>query len=322
MDPLVSILVLTYNHEKYIQQAIEGCLMQQTSFPFELIIHDDASTDNTAQIIQRYAHQYPEVIVPIIQKENQYSKGVRITATILIPRARGKYIAFCEGDDYWTDPSKLEKQISVMEADPSISLCFTATKWVFVDGSNKSKIVRYAKNDRHFSSGEVIMKSGRFTDLVSTVVRKNIFDHVHDWYFLTPTGDNALYLLSIMEGSPYYLNEVTAVYRRGVENSWSTVFRERKNTHKDILEKTIRTRDAFDEYSDLRFHEEILRKNIPDIMSLSFLYEDQRAFKDKYYHRFSSREKTEYNFFHSLVPIQPRFLWHRYHEIVRFFGGR
>ncbi len=124
MNPLVSICCITYNHESYIRDAIEGFLMQKTTFPFEIIIHDDASTDDTAKIIQEYANQYPELFVTILQKENQWSKGIRPSPTYVWPRARGKYIALCEGDDYWTDPYKLQKQVDFMKENPDCSLCF------------------------------------------------------------------------------------------------------------------------------------------------------------------------------------------------------
>jgi len=108
-DPIVSICCITYNHEKYIRDAIEGFLMQKTLFPIEILIHGDASTDKTADIIKEYEVKYPDIIKPIYQTENQFSKGVSISATYQFPRARGKYIAICEGDDYWTDPHKLQK---------------------------------------------------------------------------------------------------------------------------------------------------------------------------------------------------------------------
>ncbi len=111
-EPLVSICCITYNHEDFIRDAIEGFLMQKTSFPIEIIIHDDASTDNTANIIEEYANKYPDLFVTILQSENQWSKGGgSIYARFVYPRARGKYIALCEGDDYWTDPLKLQKQV-------------------------------------------------------------------------------------------------------------------------------------------------------------------------------------------------------------------
>ena len=109
--PLVSISCITYNHEPYIVQALNGFLMQKTSFPFEVLIHDDASTDRTADIIREYEKKFPKIIKPIYQKENQYSKGNRaILASFVYPRAKGKYIALCEGDDYWIDENKLQQQ--------------------------------------------------------------------------------------------------------------------------------------------------------------------------------------------------------------------
>lgn len=114
-SPLVSISCITYNHLPYIRQCIDGFIKQQTAFPIEVLIHDDASTDGTTDIIREYETNYPEVIKPIYQKENQYSKGMPISATFNWPRAKGKYIAMCEGDDYWTDPLKLQKQVDFLE---------------------------------------------------------------------------------------------------------------------------------------------------------------------------------------------------------------
>lgn len=107
----VSIICITYNHENYIEDAIKGFLMQETSFSYEILIHDDASTDHTVQIIQKYVKQYPSLIRPIYQSENQYSKGINILSEYIYPQAKGKYIALCEGDDYWTDPPETPKTI-------------------------------------------------------------------------------------------------------------------------------------------------------------------------------------------------------------------
>ena len=115
-EPLVSIDCITYNHEAYIRDALEGFLMQKTDFTFEVLIHDDASTDQTANIIRKYEKKYPDIIKPIYQKDNQYSKGIQISRQFQYPRARGKYIAICEGDDYWIDPYKLQKQVDFLEA--------------------------------------------------------------------------------------------------------------------------------------------------------------------------------------------------------------
>ena len=122
--PLVSVCTLAYNHEPYIRECLDGILMQKTNFAFELLIHDDASTDGTADIIREYETKYPDIIKPIYQTENQYSKGVKVSLTYQFPRAKGKYIALCEGDDYWTDPLKLQKQVDFMEANSEIPCCF------------------------------------------------------------------------------------------------------------------------------------------------------------------------------------------------------
>ena len=119
---IVSICCATYNHQKYIRDAIEGFLMQKTTFPFEILIHDDASTDGTADIIREYEAKYPDIIKPIYQRENQYSKGIKISQVYQFPRAQGKYIALCEGDDYWIDPLKLQKQVDYMERNSRVSM--------------------------------------------------------------------------------------------------------------------------------------------------------------------------------------------------------
>lgn len=108
---------------EYIKDALEGFVSQKTNFNYEVLIHDDASTDNTADIIREYERKYLELIKPIYQKENQYSKGVNITSTFHLPRLKGRYVALCEGDDYWTDSGKLQRQFDAMEAHPELDIC-------------------------------------------------------------------------------------------------------------------------------------------------------------------------------------------------------
>lgn len=120
--PLVSICCLAYNHESYIRECLNGFLMQETDFAFEVLIHDDASTDKTADIIHEYELNHSDIIKPIYQSENQYSKGISPTFKFNFPRAKGKYIALCEGDDYWIDPLKLQKQVEFLEQNPDYGL--------------------------------------------------------------------------------------------------------------------------------------------------------------------------------------------------------
>lgn len=120
---LVSISCITYNHASYIRQCLDGFMMQQTNFAFEVLIHDDASTDGTTEIIKEYEAKYPDIIKPLYEEENQWVKGRRGSAVFNFPRAKGKYIALCEGDDYWTDPLKLQKQVDFLEANSEYVMC-------------------------------------------------------------------------------------------------------------------------------------------------------------------------------------------------------
>lgn len=122
---LVTVCCTTYNHESYVREAIESFLIQETEFPFEIIIHDDASTDGTAAIILEYAERYPRLIRTIIQTENQYSKAGLINPRFVFPEATGKYLALCEGDDYWTDRRKLQKQVTFLENNPDYVITYS-----------------------------------------------------------------------------------------------------------------------------------------------------------------------------------------------------
>jgi len=137
IQPVVSISCVTYNHEEFLNEAIKGFLMQETTFPVEILIHDDASTDRTHEIIRKYEIQYPNLFKVIYQKENQYSKKVLIGPAFQYPRVRGKYYACCEGDDYWTDPLKLQKQVAFLENNMDYS--FVCGGYIARDTLNKQE---------------------------------------------------------------------------------------------------------------------------------------------------------------------------------------
>lgn len=122
-NPRVSVVVLAHNHEAYIREALEGVVTQKTNFPLEVYIHDDASTDRTPEIIRDYQKIYPSLIKPIFQEENQFSKGINPLSHHIYPHLNSDYIAYCEGDDYWIDPLKLQKQVDVMDSRLEYVLC-------------------------------------------------------------------------------------------------------------------------------------------------------------------------------------------------------
>jgi glycosyltransferase involved in cell wall biosynthesis len=220
-DPLVSICCITYNHENYIRDAIEGFLMQETDFPFEIIIHDDASTDTTADIIREYEGKYPDIIKPIYQTENQYSKGEKVTL-FTFKAARGKYIALCEGDDYWTDPLKLQKQITGMEEHPECYISFHPAIWRWADGDRLLGL--YSDKITTFSTEKVILGGGGFMHTGSIVLNRSAIPRIISFFDIAkdaPVGDYYVQVLGAEHGGALYLPDVMSVYRFGVPGSWS-----------------------------------------------------------------------------------------------------
>lgn len=218
--PLVSICCITYNHENYIKDAIESFLMQKTSFPYEIIIHDDASTDGTPAIIKNYAEKNPNII-PVFQKENQYSKNVNIFPNFVFPLVKGKYIAICEGDDYWTDQLKLQKQIEYMEKHPECTLCVHASNDVNEKGEFIKKRMRY-KNNSIVPMEDLILGGGGFAVLASTVYPSRLRSHFPRYYFNSPVGDVPLHLFLGSQGEVFYFNDNMSNYRTGVPGSWTS----------------------------------------------------------------------------------------------------
>ena len=192
--------------------------MQKTDFDFEILIHDDASTDNTAAIIREYQNKFPNIIKPIFQNENQYSKGIPIGATFLYPRAKGKFIAECEGDDYWTDPLKLKKQVDILEKNSELMAVVTNSSIV-----DKQGVVLQERIDRVYPGNiqgcynlhDYFRSVPRYP--TATVMFRNIhqeeilkkISHIQNKYL----GDWALWAILHSYGDFYYLDEVTAAYR-------------------------------------------------------------------------------------------------------------
>jgi glycosyltransferase involved in cell wall biosynthesis len=209
-EPLLSILCITYNHEKYISDALDGFLMQQTSFPYEIIIHDDASTDGTAEIIKKYEQEHPKLIRAIYQTENQYSQGI-IVEEPLYRMARGKYIAICEGDDYWIDAQKLQKQVDFMMTHPDCSICYHKVLFKYENDEEKNHIFPEFTGDILFSREEFF---GRYISATcSIVIENNYVDELFKIGKKTGTGDIALAYFFATKGKVGYLDDLMGVYR-------------------------------------------------------------------------------------------------------------
>lgn len=220
--PKVSICCWAYNHVKFIKDALDGFVMQKTDFPFEIIIHDDASTDGTADIIREYEAKYPHLFRAIYQTENQYYKYPFIEKTVF-PMARGEYVAICEGDDYWTDENKLQKQVDFLDANPDFSICFHSIKVVHEDGSpdayfpeprlrfDRDVLTVYNLLCWNFIQTNSVMYRWRFNENFNPqdLGSNNVMPM--DWY---------IHLLHAQVGKIKYLDEVMGVYRRHGNGVW------------------------------------------------------------------------------------------------------
>ena len=207
--PLVSILCATYNQKDFIAQTIEGFLMQKVSFPIEIIIHDDASTDGTAEIVKEYAAKHPDIIKPILQTENQHSKRNPIWKNFIYPAAKGKYYADCEGDDYWTDPNKLQRQVDFLESHPDYSLS-TENGTVLYTNTNVAR--PFSDEPEHDVSLEDLLIRRRFPT-ASAVYRSEFLPE-----FLQskqPGFDTAMWAYLATKGKIHFNPIISSVYRRG-----------------------------------------------------------------------------------------------------------
>lgn len=220
--PKVSICCLAYNHEKFIRQALDGFVMQKTNFPFEVLVHDDASTDKTPEIIREYAKKYPDIIKPIFQKENQFSKGKNICKNYVFPKIQGEYVAMNEGDDYWTDKNKLQKQVDYLDAHPDVSICFHPVRVVWEDKSQPESIFptpKYRFNKKILSLNDLLRHN--FIQTNSVVYRWRLKGKED----LLPDGilpeDYFWHLLHAQVGKIAFLPDVMAVYRRNAGGIWT-----------------------------------------------------------------------------------------------------
>ncbi len=225
-DPLVSIRCLVYNHEPFLRQCLDGFVMQQTTFPFEAIVHDDASTDGSAAIIREYAEKYPDIIKPIYETENQWGKHDgslrRVMDAAMHPNS--KYVALCEGDDFWTDPNKLQMQVDVLENHVECTIVFSSVKTIDRDGNELNWSIPQRPylipkgvltlDDYMFSE----FYHGSWTFHTSTFVYKRCCLKLHNELHKTvyknyPYGDQPLLLSCLFQGKGFYIPKVTGYYR-------------------------------------------------------------------------------------------------------------
>lgn len=230
---MVTIRCITYNHERYIRQCLEGFVMQKTNFRYEAIVHDDASTDGTVGIIREYAEKYPEIIKPIFETENQYSKRDGSLGRIMNAHTYGRYVAMCEGDDYWIDPLKLQKQVDFLERNSEFGMIFSR---VYVQHDNGAVEKIEMGSDK--VSFEQILCDNPIV-MLTTCVRKSLLEDyyqdldycrnngIHNMQWMM--GDYPMWVYVAYKAKIYCMPEVTGVYRILQESASHS-----KNIYKEI----------------------------------------------------------------------------------------
>ena len=222
----VSVLCTAYNHGPFLRDALEGVVSQQTDFPFELLVSDDASTDNTAEILREYAARYPDIIRPFYLEKNIFSQGIDVYETLLFPESRGEYLAACEGDDYWTDPTKLQRQVDFLDAHPEYSACVHNTVAHVTDGSAPDRVLFPQTGDRDIPFSQVVRGMSHAFHTSSILARRDYIIHYPDFHDVAfPYGftDYAVGVWLSIVGRVRFLDRCMSVYRLGSNPSaWSS----------------------------------------------------------------------------------------------------
>lgn len=323
-SPLVSIRCIAYNQEKYVGQTLDGFLMQETNFPFEIIIHDDASTDNTANIIREYEKKFPKIIKPIYEIENQYSKNDDSISNIMNAACKGKYIAYCEGDDYWIDKEKLQIQYNMLENKQDCTIVFNK-----VLGERNGKITQtipsslsceqdgivtlenYCKNE--FQKGIYTFQTCCF--FARGDVYRNYYSNTPDCFKKFPFGDMPFLLYCLTNGNGIYIDKPMSVYRIF---SGGFMSRMKANPEKRIIidKQLIEALKAFDDYTNKTYHTEINGRIVRAYLNIAMLSNDKKLYKqtikDKAYLNLSLKNRVYY-FIRLFFP----FIFQGYEKILK-----
>lgn len=295
MNNLVSICCLAYNHEKYIRKTLEGFINQKTTFDIEVLVHDDASTDGTADIIREYEERYPDIIKPIYQTENQYSKGIKMTWKYQYPRVRGKYIALCEGDDYWSDEGKLQKQYDAMEKNPNCSISTHKVSYMYEDGKISTKIrpkdnispglIKKEDVIKYFMETELypFQTSCYFirTELIDLILQSKLPAFIEN----SKVGDLPLMLYLCAKGDLFYIGDTMSCYR--MNSVGSATQRLNKNAKKIPLyyKNYIDILNEYNKYTEYKY-DQYIQEGIKHIEFCIFQYYfDIKKMRDKKYKR-------------------------------------
>lgn len=271
----VSIICLVYNHEKYLAQTLDEILKQKVDYKFEVLVHDDNSTDNSREIIEKYQKKYPAIVKPVYEKENQYSRGVKISIDIMLPLVKGKYVAYCEGDDFWCDNQKLSKQIKFLENNFEYVACVHNTKIINLK-NNEEGFVNFEKIEKDICIEEIIEGRGNGYQTSSLLVRADVIKKLlneRPGFFESAKviGDYPLAIFLSLNGKIRYIPDVMSVYRCETSGSWSAT-----NNRRETDEELIDILKGVNYYSQY-IYADVIDKKIRELnIELLIFYASQR----------------------------------------------
>ena len=250
-DAAVTICCITYNHEKYIRKCLDGFLKQETRFPYEILIHDDCSTDGTVDILKEYEKKYSNIKV-LYESENQFSKGVKIAFDIMLPLIKTKYAAICEGDDYWTDINKLEKQVSFMEENPKCVM--TVHNGVKENIQNGELVtINPFPESKYLDTEEMFKAFMNNPPTASFVLRMNVLNDYPAFVRNAPVVDDVLRLFYFSKGKVYYFNDCMCRRHINHEWSWNSLLNKNKDMYERYVREILRFYDSYNEYTLLKY---------------------------------------------------------------------
>lgn len=256
MSALVSVICLAYNHEKHIARALDSMVCQQTDFPYEIIVHDDASTDGTADILREYEARYPDKIRAVYEKENQfYNPDLDIMQDLLTPLSSGEFIAFCECDDSWEDPLKLQRQADFLRAHPEYTMCVHAAyRHIVGTDEAEDEIYPAEPEDRDYGPEEIIRRGAGLFATNSFMIRREAYADPPACFNMQDFSDYTMLMYAAILGKVRYLHQPMSRHNEGVKDSWTVRIWKEPALHAAHQYEMIRMLERIDRFYGGRYH--------------------------------------------------------------------
>ena len=257
MSALVSVFCLAYNHEDYIRRALDSMVCQETDFEYEIFVHDDASTDRTAEILREYEARYPDKIHGYYETVNQYNNpDLHFTRDLLVPLSSGEFFAFCECDDSWEDPHKLQRQADFLRAHPEYTMC-VHTAYNHVVGTDESEDTVYPAitEDRDYEADEIIRSGAGLFATNSFMIRREAYVDPPDCFRMQDLSDYTILMYAAFQGKIRCLKETMSRHNEGVKNSWTVRIWNDPEKHVAHQKAMVKLLQGIDTYYEGKYHE-------------------------------------------------------------------